>query len=88
MTATLSLALADNVTVPLTVAPFVGAVSVTVGGVRSRTPVVKFQLKLLPKAFPTKSLTPLIPPVMVTVSVVLFERFAFGFKVAVRVAVS
>lgn len=66
-TATLSLALADNVTVPLTVDPFAGAVSVTVGGVRSRTSVVKFQFRSLASAFPAKSLTLLMPPLTVTV---------------------
>lgn len=43
-TATLSLAFAERVTVPRTFAPFAGAVSVTLGGVTSRTPVVKLQV--------------------------------------------
>ena len=43
-TATLSLAVAERVTFPFTLAPFVGDVSVTVGGVVSRILVVKFQV--------------------------------------------
>ena len=43
-TVTLSLAAAESVTLPLTLAPLVGAVSVTEGGVVSRMLVVKFQL--------------------------------------------
>ena len=43
-TLTLSLAVAESVTLPLTLAPLVGAVSVTEGGVVSRMLVVKFQL--------------------------------------------
>ena len=44
LTAMLSLAVADKVTVPTTVAPLEGAVSVTVGGVTSSVPVVNVQL--------------------------------------------
>ena len=43
-TITLSLAVAESVTLPFTLAPLVGAVSVTVGGVVSNMLVVKFQL--------------------------------------------
>ena len=65
-TATLSLALADRVTLPLTFAPLGGAVSVTVGGVRSNTPVVKVQTKSLLNELPARSLTPFVPPLIVT----------------------
>jgi len=43
-TVTLSLAVAERVTLPVTLAPLVGAVSVTVGAVVSNILVVKFQL--------------------------------------------
>jgi len=43
-TLTLSLAVAESVTLPLTLTPLAGAVSVTVGGVVSNMLVVKFQL--------------------------------------------
>ena len=64
-TATLSLAFAESVTLPLTLAPLVGAVSVTVGGVVSNMLVVKFQLRLAANGLPARSFTPLAPPVIV-----------------------
>jgi len=60
-TTTLSLAFAESVILPLTLALLEGAVSVTVGGVVSRMLVVKFQ-DLLARAFPARSLMPLVPP--------------------------
>lgn len=66
-TTTLSLAVAESVTLPFTLAPLVGAVSVTVGGVVSNMLVVKFQLKLAANGLPARSFTPLAPPVIVAV---------------------
>ena len=66
-TTTLSVAVAESVTVPLTLAPFAGAVTVTVGGVVSKMLVVKFQLRVTANGLPAASLTPLAPPVMVAV---------------------
>jgi hypothetical protein len=60
-TSTLSVAVAERVIVPFTLAPFVGAVSVTTGGVVSRMLVVKFQF-LLARALPARSLMPVEPP--------------------------
>ena len=65
-TRTLSLAVADSVTVPFRLAPLAGAVSETVGAVVSRILVVKFQ-DLLASALPAKSLMPLAPPLSVAV---------------------
>ena len=66
-TITLSLAVAESVTLPFTLAAFVGAVSVTVGGVVSNMLVVKFQEYVAPRTLPARSFTPLAPPVMVAV---------------------
>jgi hypothetical protein len=60
-TTTLSLAVADRVTVPLTFAPLDGAVSETVGGVVSNMLVVKLQDWLL-RELPARSLIPFVPP--------------------------
>lgn len=65
-TSTLSLAVAESVMLPFTLAPFVGAVSVTTGGVVSRMLVVKFQ-DLLARALPARSLMPVEPPLRVAV---------------------
>jgi hypothetical protein len=60
-TTTLSLAVAERVIFPLTLAPLAGAVSVTVGGVVSRILVVKLH-DLLLSALPARSLMPVEPP--------------------------
>lgn len=60
-TSTLSVAVAESVILPFTLAPFVGAVSVTTGGVVSRMLVVKLH-DLLARAFPARSLMPVEPP--------------------------
>lgn len=60
-TSTLSLAVAESVILPFTLAPFDGAVSVTTGGVVSRMLVVKLQ-DLLAMALPARSLMPVEPP--------------------------
>ena len=60
-TSTLSLAVAESVILPFTLAPFAGTVSATTGGVVSRILVVKFH-DLLARALPARSLIPVEPP--------------------------
>ena len=84
----LSLADAETVTVPVTVALAAGLVMDTDGAVTSTTPVVNDHVKFAASGFPARSFTPDVPPFTVAVYVVELESVAFGRSVAVRVAPS
>src|SRR6266540_3022716 len=64
-TAVLSVASANSVTDPLTVAPSNGAVNVTVGAVVSGATVVNDQTILAASGLPTTSVAPSTPPLTV-----------------------